>query len=658
MDYIATLLGLNVTNNALSPLYLGEIDILALPPDLQSLEHTQSLEGEIISTNQDGRVIISTQHGNVTINTDQAARLKNGQNIELRIDAGTPPVKAVLRPLNIGENEKTEHTQRSSSVPVQTTLTQDTHEMMESSILLHVKDMLSGIPLIMTHYKSDQPLSQPFMSQIDSVLSFPVNIGNITQNLSFPILETGYTSLSEQNNIAEYDVSPLISAIKLSNVSALPFRNIAAQFVATSEETRISYNPDISNVEQTSLDTSSHKMEAMLHGNYNSISSTHHIQINVYSFSPAQIHFHDKSTETDTVTNANTNKNPGNLHSVYNPHRADNSDKNHNALLPSSILSARIGVAHAQLEGFTETHGFAVLRIFYPENIGSQLYALDTPIEDIPVGSQFAFYMNVIPDPTKIQHNRAAPATTATAISVHAFDPSHFMTPGNWPIMEDIQQSLNQSNTQAAQVFNALLPSASSPAQFGACVLLFISTMRMGNAHSWLGEKIVDTLKRTGKNDLLKRLEQEFSSLSQINKKHISGQWRALSVPLMWQNDIHKLAIYTRNEPQESTENNHDKKGHKTRFIVDTTLSHIGPTQLDGLFTRISDNIHGKTIGHLDLILRTKQSFSQAMKHQMRHAYINALEETRITGALSFQDHLAEWVRITPDKITKYSADI
>ena len=302
------------------------------------------------------------------------------------------------------------------------------------------------------------------------------------------------------------------------------------------------------------------------------------------------------------------------------------------------LLNTRIGSTHAILEGFTQNRNFAVFRITAPDGLADQHYALQVPVEDIPVGSKVS--LNILQ------------TTQSTASALPALTASYFLTPSLWPVFQEIEQSLMQANTQAVQVFNAVLPNAAAPAQMGTTVMFFVAAMRAGDIQGWLGDKAVDAIKRAGKSDLLGRLGRELSGLARMNADTISGDWRALSLPLAWQNDIHKIALYYRRE--DDGQNADDQSaGNKTRFIMDLNLSNMGKVQLDGLFTG-----NPETAGRLDLVLRTEQSFTQAMKQDMRSAYKSALEETQITGELSFQDHLDSWVRITPDAVKEYDKDV
>jgi hypothetical protein len=677
---INTLLGLNVTGSTLSTgkSLFGEISIIALPPDLQNLDKMQILEGKILGLKKDGSVMISTEHGNVTISTDAPAKLQNRQEIELRLEAGNPPTKIALRPAYSDiDSRETKQTQHFDTHSVKTTLTKDAQTL--SNALLGTQQLLSGVALQMTLFDTEEPIAQPFMRQTSSILTtLPVSaftplmpsaeissasppqkleleakISGVFTNKQSIVLEDSiaareraaypFTSTAQpfQNEVSfpptEATTLPLQNT---HNTASLPFRAIAVQIIGTSNETRISYErtPQASTgIEQSSPQQ---KRAASTAG----YATAKQAEIKVRSIFPPQIQF----TDTDPTRPQNTPHNAHNLH--FTPVHAEHN--NNRALLSSTIFSSRVGLATAIVEGFTQTRNLPVLRMLTPESLSKRLYALDSPVQGLPMGIQLEFEIN----PLSVNKEKDNITTSTQDNSIPMMNASHFLTLGNWPIMEEVQQNLVNVNAQIAKAFNASLPSASAPAQLGASILFFVAAIRSGDVQSWLGEKAVDALKRSGKSSLLGRISSELSGLSQMNKENLSGEWRAISIPLVWQNDVNKLVIYTNHDgPDVPDEDNNSSKGRKTRFVVDLSLSHIGPLQLDGLFSGSLGKAVGEAAGKLDLVLRTKQGFSQSMKQQMRSAYKNALDETRITGELSFQDHTLDWVHITPSKTAEYS---
>jgi hypothetical protein len=216
--------------------------------------------------------------------------------------------------------------------------------------------------------------------------------------------------------------------------------------------------------------------------------------------------------------------------------------------------------------------------------------------------------------------------------------PSYFLAPESWPLMNDIYQALAQIMPRAAQAMNAMTPSPNNPAQIGPAALFFIAAVRGGDLTQWLGSNSSDALRRGGKSGLLERLGFESSTLNKLATDNVSGEWRAVSLPLMWENQVQKIALYYKNDSRQEQDNNPEARQH--RFLFDLSLDAMGPVQIDGLFRA----------QRLDLIVRAKEPFSAAMQTEMRRIYAGALGKTSITGDLSFQNRPDQWVTITPDK--------
>lgn len=598
---IASLLSQNIsstTNGGANS--SANIKIISLPPDLQVTTQAQNLPGEIVAIDENGNVTIRTEQGNITIQTDQAARLQNGDAIEIRIEAGNPPINALLRPSQ-------QLTTQIEQPAVQTSLSQGALPQP-----LTLAQLTSGAILSVIPYDVSQGISLPHTEEIiSSLTSLPattetaiINTSDVNNKLlSTPITQSKNFKLPDVISAPTTDTDRKDIPSKLVDLTnaptdKIPFREVAAQLLGVSPKNLIPLKED----------DQAPKTQHQYVATHEKLSR---IEINKIDRPTPEIHL-----KNITLNNDKTNS--------------------------ADIIRSRIGEVSAILEGFTQSHNFAVFRITDSGDTANHHYALNVPIEELPVGSTI-----------KLSIKETASNLTTTAPSV-TFTPSYFLTPEIWPIFQETEQALAHTNPQAAQVFNAVLPSAAAPAQMGASVLFFVAAMRTGDVQGWLGDKAIETLKLAGKADIIGRLGNELSNLARLNSETLPGDWKALSIPLAWQNDIHKVAVYTRKEDQDDNSPNGSSKGNRTRFVMDLNLSNMGQVQLDGLFTGNASD----SIGRLDLVLRTEQSFTQAMKQQMRTAYKNALDETKITGELSFQDHMQDWVRITADAAKEYTEDI
>lgn len=306
------------------------------------------------------------------------------------------------------------------------------------------------------------------------------------------------------------------------------------------------------------------------------------------------------------------------------------------------ILTKTIGETKATLIGLTPEKQHPVFKI----NGEDTFYTLSTPIKDTPIGTQITLEADKI--------SRVSILDAPIPLSISTLPPisqSTYLTPALWDVLQEISTTLIQNAPQVAQSVHTSIPNPSTPSQLGGAALFFLAAVRSGDVQNWLGDKAIETLRNLGKGDLITRLNQEFSGLSRANTDSSGSDWRLMNLPLMWQNDIHRAVVHYRKEERQQNETN--EGGSQTRFVMDLSLTQIGKLQLDGLYQ--DSPVKGK---RLDLVLRTEQGFSQNMKAEMRRLYKDALDETNITGELSFQDTPEHWVHITPTSENQYERDV
>lgn len=264
-----------------------------------------------------------------------------------------------------------------------------------------------------------------------------------------------------------------------------------------------------------------------------------------------------------------------------------------------------------------------------------QNFILQVPVQDISTGQR----LEII--------TQQSLATTIQASSITAAQlptASYFTIPGQWPLMEDIQQNLAQISTSVAQAMTASIPNASSPAQITPAALFFIAAIRAGDLSQILGDRAQNILKSQGKGGLLSRLTQEGNIISRAEQP--SGEWRSLTLPMAWQNEIQKIALHYKHDYP--NENEDDKGSKQTRFIFDLSLSRMGKVQLDGFH---KDNT-------LNMIIRTESPTSQSMQMAMKRLYHEALDETALSGELAFQNALDSWVTVNQEDQSEFLSDI
>ncbi|MEZ5815079.1 MAG: hypothetical protein R3E13_10260 [Alphaproteobacteria bacterium] len=273
-----------------------------------------------------------------------------------------------------------------------------------------------------------------------------------------------------------------------------------------------------------------------------------------------------------------------------------------------------------------------VLSVFFPQIGAEQVFTLQFPSENITIGTQIQFTPQAGPPGAQTQ--------TAAAAQPQEVPLPAFLTPQPWPALDEVLQTLARVAPQASQALVNVTPSPSSPAQLGPAVLFFVAALRGGDLSQWLGDKATDVLKAQKGGRAISRFLSEGAHFGRAASETAAQEWRAMSIPLYRDGEMHKIGLYTKHEYEDGES---DEPGilKSTRFVFDLSLERMGKVQLDGLFKP----------GRLDLAVRTQEAFSQAMREEMRRIYAKALKDTQITGELSFQGQNAGWVTIQAGRI-------
>lgn len=299
---------------------------------------------------------------------------------------------------------------------------------------------------------------------------------------------------------------------------------------------------------------------------------------------------------------------------------------------PAAMPNAPAGSVVAQVTGFTSQNLPLVTLVTQGGGL-PQNFILQFNAGNLQVGST----ITLAPQNVQIAPPGTTPGLNPAALSPRMSALLSLFGPGPWPVMDESYQTLLQTAPQAAQAFARALPSPGNPAQLGGAALLFIAAVRSGDIGGWLGDKKIDALQRGGKNNLLSRLTQDLSTLAQRTSEApaLSSDWRPVPLPLFWEGQIHKIALYVKQDGGKDASDERDGTG-QTRFIFDLDLDRMGGVQLDGL---VRDK-------RFDLVVRTQAPLSEPMRQMMKQSYTKALETTELHGDLSFQGDIKNWVNV------------
>ncbi len=578
--------------------------ILKLPQSLAVLKQAQDLNGDIVRIDKNGTIHIRTSKGNIEVKIDNPqVKIENGAKVTITLDAGSPPQNAIIL-LNLSNNQTQITKNNASEINLNN---------LNMPPKLNAQEIINS-KLIKTELITQQNsaiITQPYIEEIDYILN-PLPNNNVSINsqstditgesINTSTLPLGNTNdnlhLSALAKLTEENTAQILTTglVKLNSpTTKIPLSIIMAHLISNPDESPITLNKT----------ATENKVFSVIS------------EIKISDIKSQQIDKNDFFSINSPDADINT--------------------------------QARSWQTIAELAGFTHDKNFPVIKIIQPNSQNQQYYVLQIPIENLDIGAQITIEVS------KTSSNNIKNSTLEInnpALAFMNINPQSFLTPEIWATMQELQSALTQANPQIAHAFSNIVPNISNPANLAPSALFFIAALRSGDVQNWLSEKTIETLKRAGKSDIIKKINTEFSHIMRANSEQATQEWRALSLPLAWQNEIHKAVIHYRKEDNNQT-NDSENSGSKTRFVMDLNLSNIGKIQLDGLF--VDSNKAGK---RLDLILRSEDNFSESMKMEMRAKFKDALNDIKFTGDLNFQSNKNSWVNISLTPKSEFSKKI
>ncbi len=640
-------------------------ELIEIPKSLEPIENIQILRGQVVRRNNDGTITIKTSKGDIKLKIGQNINISNGDIIELKINKGSPPQIASIRIKNkqIKQDKKIE----------QLNLTHEITQKIKSQQIISVNEITKVKSLNVTLINKNEIINKVVVPKIENI-NTSLNIKNISsiiysfifhKYLKNNVLNENENKISNVTNINalnftthEIDITPRDSPIILYN----GYNNEILDNMLQKKEnipisSHISSNLNIFKTEIPSIFITKQLISSPLGKAILSHTQTNNIEIN-----SKNIEIIEEISITDitppTAINLNIAEN-----TYYHP--LDNIWVSYNTVTDigkNIIKQENIGQLRAIIIGFSVDKNLPIIKIITPytnnptdiDGETRQYYILDKYIKNIDIGTNIIFETikknEIYTKPSSLNLQTQTQEISITGTTNHL----PFISSGIWNVMQEINHLITQIAPELSANFTNIIPNPSSPAQISNMALFFISAIKSGNIDNWLNSKIIDVIKDSNKSGLLSRLSTEFSMISRIYNETYGSEWRTTIIPLMFQNEIHKVIINYRREKNDQTEDIKDFVGEKTRFVVDLNLSNIGNIQLDGLF--ISNK--NKKLNRLDLIIRTKQAFSETMKKEMRRIYSSSLNEIKFTGELSFQHNQNQWVNITSNVKSEFLKDI
>lgn len=580
----------------------GNVRLIRLPASLSHVERSVKLEGKVIARNDDGTVRIRTEQGDIDVQPRdaRAAAPKEGESVQIEIASGNPPRTGEVKPAPAPAAQ--------APAPLPEETLQTTPSQTPVKIDIRFETLAPPEPeALLPPQQPTLPVNQPVEAKaLTQAQIAPYAAAEpFIQSIAAPIpallnLEKGLTG------------DPVVKAILQAVLNTLPQNTPAASLQTSPQIFSVPDPASLAIAEQTPPD--------VLAALKNLLSAAPGLSAPLAQETPSitvQIKFLP-APETPLL--------------ISGPNEPAPQTAAPDPSAPQAVLQTlNAGEVPGVVLGQT-ANKLPIIALLVPQTQSPALLVIQTPVAHAQPGEVVGVSLS---DQAVRQLQESLPFNALP----QAINDAFFLTPGSWPALQDIQQTIAAAAPQLAANFAHLTPSPAAPANFAAAALFFIAAVRGGDLSSWLGDRVTDALKRGGRESLFARLSQEGAALNRLSADPISNDWRGMTIPLLWQNEMQKMALFYKQN--EGGGKDGGAPGAQTRFIFDLKLNQMGKVQLDGL----------SRPAKLDLIVRTETPLSGPMQMAMRRAYGNALDQAGLSGELSFQNRPEQWFTIAPDQI-------
>jgi hypothetical protein len=213
--------------------------------------------------------------------------------------------------------------------------------------------------------------------------------------------------------------------------------------------------------------------------------------------------------------------------------------------------------------------------------------------------------------------------------------------PHDWAALRDVASALAQN---PAINTDTIVPKAG--AMLGPALLALFTNLKCGgNAKTWLGKTNVDGLDAAVRDRLLDRLDGELAAQARAANAPDRDGWQTTAVPIADGQRMAEIRIHTQNRRKNSGGND---ETNSRRFVIETTLTALGPLQLDGLVRP----------HRFDLIVRTTLALPDEMRRDIETLFSQSLSGTDHNGGVSFRSDAAAWINAGKDSLSQRSGVI
>lgn len=620
------------------PLTRGEtaLKIISTTNELQNVRQPVRLEGKVSAVSKDGTsATIQTAKGDVTVQLRNNTPLQEGQAIEIDLPAGHPPRQAIVRqspeatqnpqPQTQTTAQPTQNqTQRPAPVNTQTpaqTQTQNPAQPQQTvppqAETLQRLPPISGQPALPPDIRAALDQSAPAPAQVTPTTPSPLPNGAIVRLVPLP-------ALPPQFSPEQLLTLPSNTITILNQPASLSANNIVADQIKailnplTNPATGPTTNPAEKNVTSPLPNTLLAAPLPAAKALTNNIPGSFDVRLVAVT----------DTAEPVAIPNAKISPLPEGV-PVAPGIIGTEAIETESPVAGKAFPAVAAGFLKADIIATTKEQ-FPILALLLPGLKAARPYLLQFPATNLPVGTQIEIVPQTLP--TAIPGTQTSQSGTPTS-------PQHLLTGWTWPVFDDAIETLGHMMPQAhmAQSMAAMIPNPATPTTIHPTIAFFIAAIQSGDLASWFGSKAISALRRDAARggDVLSRLTQDMDGLSRTMDTPVTQDWRGLALPLLWQNDIHKIHLFYRHQEEDKNEES-ENGNNATRFLFDLNLSKMGDVQIDGLMKA----------RRLDIILRTNTQLSSGMRETLRKKYQNILEAGDLTGDIGFQNRLDQWVKI------------
>jgi hypothetical protein len=241
---------------------------------------------------------------------------------------------------------------------------------------------------------------------------------------------------------------------------------------------------------------------------------------------------------------------------------------------------------------------------------------------DTPIGRLAAIWPPGLPRPaegTKLAVELAAFQNPAKPAAGDAGPlKSNVPLAREWPALKEAFKSLaDASPALARRVLDEAIPRPGP--KLAVQIMSYLAADRT-DARSLLGETVATALERSGRGDILQRLDGDLKEMQR--QAAVPTDWRVAYVPFQDGGELRQLRIFSRRE-QSKDKKDRDSK----RFVVEVAFSELGDVQIDGLMRKPK----------LELMLRTHRQIPPDLRDEIEVVFLEGCSLAGLAGRIYFQ---------------------